>query len=154
ISVTGSGSSALFQLFNPWGLGNHQPQAITWAQLTQAGAFIQDGDTIVGAAAATGLPSGEPATSGPGLHRADAFAPQLAASPPELGGDDAGLTSDGPLAADKPDDAPHSELAASLAASLDSLFRASGPGLYLADVFSPIVGGAPSFAPQFQAPLS
>jgi hypothetical protein len=92
LSVTGSGRSALFQLFNPWGLGNQQPPAITWAQLKQTGDFTQDGDTIVGAAAATGLPSGEPA--------------------------------------------------------------ASGPGLYLADIFSPNVGGAPYFAPQFQAPLS
>ncbi len=155
LSVTGSGSSALFQLFNPWGLGNHQPPAITWAQLTQTGDFTQDGDTIVGAAAATGLRSGEPAASGPGLYLADifspnvggapcfapqlqaplssdslaayfgAFAPQLTASPPHRGGDDAGLTSDGPLTGDKPDAAPHSQLAASIAASLDSQFWAS-----------------------------
>jgi hypothetical protein len=155
LSVTGSGSSALFQLFNPWGLGNSQPPAITWAQLTQSGVFTQDGDTIVKAAAAPGLPSGEPAASGPGLYLADifspnvggapyfapqfqaplssdslaayfgAFAPQLTASPPYRGGDDAGLTSDGPLTGDKPDAAPHSQLAASIAASLDSQFWAS-----------------------------
>jgi len=119
LSVTGSGSNALFQLFNPW--GTNQPPAITWAQLTQQGAFTQDGDTIVGAAAATGLPSGEPAASGPGLYLADifspnvggapyfapqlqaplssdslaayfgTFAPQVTASPPYRGGDDAGL---------------------------------------------------------------
>jgi hypothetical protein len=119
LSVTGSGSQALFQLFNPW--GTNQPPAITWAQLTQQGYFTQDGDTIVGSAAATGLPSGEQAASGPGLHLADifspnvggaptfapqfqvplssdsraaysgAFAPRLTASPPYRGGDDAGL---------------------------------------------------------------
>jgi hypothetical protein len=119
ISVTGSGSQAKFQLFNPW--GTNQPPAITWAQLTQQGYFTQDGDTIVGAAAATGLPSVEPAASGPGLSLADifspnvggapysapqfqaplssdslaayfgAFAPQLTASPPYRREDDAGL---------------------------------------------------------------
>ena len=42
---------------------SHQPPAITWAQLTQPGIFTQDGDTIVRAAAATGLPYAQ-ATSG------------------------------------------------------------------------------------------
>lgn len=45
ISVSGTGSTALFQLYNPW--GTDQPPAITWAQLTQAGDFSQDGNTIV-----------------------------------------------------------------------------------------------------------
>ena len=58
ISVTGTGSTALFQLYNPW--GTYEPPAITWAQLTQGGDFSQDGDTIVSSAAATGLPSGQP----------------------------------------------------------------------------------------------
>jgi hypothetical protein len=43
ISVSGSGSTALFQLYNPW--GSSEPPAITWAQLTQSGDFTLDGDT-------------------------------------------------------------------------------------------------------------
>jgi hypothetical protein len=139
-----------FLLFNPWGLGHNQPPAISWTQLTQPGAFTQDGDTIVGAAAATRLRSGQPAASGPGLYLADIFspnvggapysapqfqapsssdslaaylgaiAPQLTAIPPHSGGDDAGLKSDGLLSGDKPDAAPHDQLAASIADSLDS----------------------------------
>ncbi len=81
LSVTGSGSSALFQLFNPWGLGKSQPGAITWAQLMQSGDFTQDGDTNGGAAAAPGLPSGEPAASGPGLYLADVFSPNVGGAP-------------------------------------------------------------------------
>jgi len=59
--VTGTGGSALFQLYNPW--GTNQPPAITWAQLTQAGDFTQDGDTVVGTAAATGLQNGAAANA-------------------------------------------------------------------------------------------
>ena len=50
ISVTGSGSTALFQFYNPWGFD--QPAAITWSQLTQGG-FSLDGDTVVSSVAAT-----------------------------------------------------------------------------------------------------
>src|SRR5262249_18543398 len=62
ISVTGSGSTALFQLYNPW--GTNQPPAITWAQLTQAGDFSLDGDTVVSSPAAIGLLSGQPTSDG------------------------------------------------------------------------------------------
>jgi Calpain family cysteine protease/PKD domain len=61
ISVSGSGSTALFQLYNPW--GTNQPPAITWAQLTQAGDFSQDGDTVV-FSAAPGLAWPGPAPQG------------------------------------------------------------------------------------------
>jgi hypothetical protein len=65
ISVTGTGSTALFQLYNPW--GTDQPPAVTWAQLTQAGDFSLDGDTVVSSAAATawatGTPFDQPGTS-------------------------------------------------------------------------------------------
>jgi hypothetical protein len=114
-------TTATFQLFNPWGVGNKQPLTISWTQLSNSAYFTLDGDTIVKAAAPTGLPSGEPATSGPGLSLANvcspklgrgrysalqfkaplssdslaayfgAFAPQLTASAPYRGGDDAGL---------------------------------------------------------------
>jgi hypothetical protein len=62
ISVTGTGSTALFQLYNPW--GTNQPPAITWAQLTQAGDFSLDGDTVVSSPAAIGLLSGQPTSDG------------------------------------------------------------------------------------------
>jgi hypothetical protein len=61
ISVTGSGSTAQFQLYNPW--GTYQPPAVTWAQLTQAGDFSLDGDTVVGSVApAPGTGSTQAAT--------------------------------------------------------------------------------------------
>jgi fibronectin type 3 domain-containing protein len=45
----GSGSSATYQLYNPWGF--QQPQAVTWAQITQEGLLLAvDGDEIVRAA--------------------------------------------------------------------------------------------------------
>jgi hypothetical protein len=62
ISVTGTGSTALFQLYNPW--GSYQPPAITWAQLTQGGDFSQDGDTVVTSAVAIGVPSIAPGSGG------------------------------------------------------------------------------------------
>jgi hypothetical protein len=77
--VTGSGSSALFQLFNPW--GTNQPPAITWAQLTQAGDFSQDGDTIVNSAATLGLPWPEPTAGGVALSLADEVSQNTAGAP-------------------------------------------------------------------------
>jgi hypothetical protein len=65
ISVTGTGSTALFQLYNPW--GTDQPPAVTWAQLTQGGNFSQDGDTVVTSAVAIGVPSVAPASGGVGV---------------------------------------------------------------------------------------
>jgi hypothetical protein len=62
ISVTGTGSTALFQLYNPW--GTDQPPAITWAQLMQGGDFSQDGDTVVTSAVAIGVPSFAPTQGG------------------------------------------------------------------------------------------
>jgi hypothetical protein len=51
---TGSGSSAKYQLYNPWGID--QPQAVTWAQITQSGILLQaDGDELVDAAPGTAL---------------------------------------------------------------------------------------------------
>ena len=68
ISVTGTGSTALFQLYNPW--GTDQPPAITWAQLTQAGDFSQDGNTIV---TAVGHLSNNPTSGAAALNGPDGF---------------------------------------------------------------------------------
>jgi hypothetical protein len=132
LSVTGSDSNAQFQLFNPW--GTNQPKAITWAQLTQPGYFTQDGDTIVGAAAPTGLPSGEPATSGPGLHLADIFSPNLGGARYSAPQFQAALSSDS-LAAYFGAFAPHFTASPAgsggvarqdLTAALDGMFVAAG----------------------------
>jgi hypothetical protein len=65
ISVTGTGSTALFQLCNPW--GTDEPPAVTWAQLTQGGDFTQDGDTVVSSAMAVGVPAIAPASGVPAV---------------------------------------------------------------------------------------
>jgi hypothetical protein len=62
LSVTGTGSTALFQFYNPWGTG--QPPKVTWAQLTQGGNFSLDGDTVVSSPEAIRLPAGEPTSGG------------------------------------------------------------------------------------------
>ena len=79
ISVTGTGSTAPFQLFNPWGTdatpGDHLGAA-------HAGRGLHPGRRHRRqAAAATGLPSGEPAASGPGLYLADIFSPNVGGAP-------------------------------------------------------------------------
>jgi fibronectin type 3 domain-containing protein len=59
---TGSGSSATYQLYNPWGF--QQPQAVTWAQITQEGNLLAaDGDEIVGAAPAVSRDPAVPAAN-------------------------------------------------------------------------------------------
>jgi hypothetical protein len=45
ISVSGSGSSAVFVLYNPW--GSSQPGTTYWSTLTASGAFSLDGNTVV-----------------------------------------------------------------------------------------------------------
>jgi hypothetical protein len=81
ISVTGSGSTALFQLYNPW--GTDEPPAVTWAQLTQSGDFSQDGDTVVTSAAGTGLSTAsvaEPASGSLAPILAGDFSPSTASA--------------------------------------------------------------------------
>jgi len=58
ISVSGSGSTALFQLYNPWGPWSFvTPPAITWAQL-KSGSFGLDGNTVVNSARIDFTPAG------------------------------------------------------------------------------------------------
>jgi hypothetical protein len=58
ISVSGSGSTALFQLYNPWGPWSFvTPPAITWAQL-KSGCFFLDGNTVVNSARIEFPPAG------------------------------------------------------------------------------------------------
>jgi hypothetical protein len=109
ISVTGTGTTALFQLYNPW--GTDQPPAITWAQLTQNGDFTQDGDTVVSSAAMSDFcrpnsgtlartPVEFPAALG-GDHRDDYFAQialQLKGDDSYIGGEPASQITDASLA--------------------------------------------------------
>jgi fibronectin type 3 domain-containing protein len=142
ISVTGTGSTALFQLYNPWGID--QPPAVTWAQLTQGGNFSLDGEVVVSSPEAIGPPPGEPTSgglarnqaAGDGANRGGALnsasdfdAPFGADYPavyvgviapvppahPNLEGEAAGLISRAPFTRAKPGVRPHSRFWASWA---------------------------------------